>query len=789
MTTDDKCCYILILGDTTITIPQKNNTLFKYISQLQTDTEYTFILENNGFHDSLYIKILDNVPRSFNYNMLINALITGLQYFDELHISITIKNRITCWVKSLGKHSYTWTELLEKPNYGLEVFTTRFFPFHNVECKNWKNVSENTLAEDYPNQQDNNTSESSPQNEITKDYSLEYTISQKHNNFLGYAVLDPVQYPDMNKLISMLKSLNTLNVKSLMFEAILRLLITPSTCHIIKETGLWDILHVLFKTNQMYYNIFYYYMYYAMFILHHEDTVMFSRIKRNYRIIFTHAEALNFPHTHMLHIEQDPYIQQLTGETYLANSVIYYMRCKRYIRPVDVFERRFTLATGGALANIHLTKYNAAVSGSILVPCITYSELEDDFKNVRFNTTRNIIGNTKHVRFNDNLYKHFGDDKLSEEEKDFMSFLEYYYPSYYSLTQSNYIKQVLTHADPITVEEAKQLNHKPDTEQKTDTNEQPKKDYNILSDIDISITTDNYETFEEIALILGNQIKRNCMHIGDVWIKKVITVSSFKYKIYGPGLLRPIDLFRVSYGPDKMVKKFHCPIVRSWYDGANLTNINRPGVSSYLTEINKYWSKKLSDSINDSYHDDSGNNTTESVISNNSVGSTQYIGLNIINSGLCAMLSGVNANYKWFFNSKPCVEVLLKVAQRGYTTILNNKEMTALIAYMKTTPQWKPFVTDDMDIRGLVSKDHLFYNPCNVNAGIRYGLRQFKKPYTETYSKKLYVGMPKLKTEYCVDFTIKDNNKIYMPDTNKINLFNEYMEQTLQDDFSDGDEL
>jgi hypothetical protein len=48
--------------------------------------------------------------------------------------------------------------------------------------------------------------------------------------------------------------------------------------------------------------------------------------------------------------------------------------------------------------------------------------------------------------------------------------------------------------------------------------------------------------------------------------------------------------------------------------------------------------------------------------------------------------------------------------------------------------------------------------------------------------------MVKGKTEYDVDLTIKDNTKVYMPDTNKINSFVEYMEQIHEDEFSDGDD-
>lgn len=508
--------------------------------------------------------------------------------------------------------------------------------------------------------------------------------------------------------------------------------------------------------------------------------IIFSQIRRNYRIIFTHLEALSLPQTYKYHIELDPYIQQLTGDKYLVNSTLFYLRCNRYIQPVDVFERRFYLATGGALTNIHLSKYNAAVSGSILIPCITYSELEDDFKEIRFKTQRNIK-NKNNIKFNDNLYKPVGENKLTDDDMDFMSYLEYFYPSYHSLNNNEYIKSVLTESKC-----------KPDKVKSNNNNDEKSEkdqvlDYNLLTDIDISITTDNYDLFEDIALILGNQIKLNCQHIGEVWIKKVYTSVSFKYKIYGPGLIRPIDLFRVSYGPDKMVKKFHCPVVRSWYDGSNSVVTDE---FNHINEIKNFWTSLKSKVINTKYEIDNINNTYTNSIVDNIIDDNKelnYVGINMLDSSVLTSLSGVNNTYKWFFNSKPCVEVILKYAQRGFTTICNKKEISALIIYMKNNIRWKDFVSADIDMCGVVSKNHIFFNPCAEKSGIRFNLRHFKKMCLNIHSKKMYVGIPNGKTEYDVNLLVKENNRVYMPDTNKINLFTEFMTQLDSDKYLDGE--
>jgi hypothetical protein len=771
------------LGIKTIVVPQIDNKLRKYfrgLFKVNNENIENIELERWGYHDSVFIKILDNANSSFTLTQLLTVLNDAFLYFDKIDISIHIKNRINTWVKNLGKYSYTWTELLDKPNYGLEIFISRFWPFFNVSDKDWKYISLNVLRDaTYPTQADCINSDAKS-TDIKKDYKIEYDISQKYNNFLGYSVMNTEDYPDMKNIILKLQILNNLNLKLLMFEAILKLLITPTVCHIIKEESLYELINPLFADKQFgksYKNIFYHYMYYAIFILNHEDTVMFSQIKRNYRIIFTHSEALCMPLTYKLHVELDPYIQQITGETYLCSSVPYYLRCKRHLFPIDVFERRFFLATGGALANIPLHKFKAAVSGSILIPCLVYCELEKDFQNIRYETKRTITGQ---IKYNDNLYKFC--DKLTPEEKDFVSYLEYYYPSFHSLTDNDYISQVLTQSTDVEKKISDEKDKKGEKKEEPDY----KLKYNLLSDIDISITTDNYETFDNLAQLLTKQIQLNCIHIGEVWVKKIYTVSSFKYKIYGPGLMRPIDLFRVPYGPDKMVKKFHCPIVRSWYDGKNKT---KNDIHNHEKILDTFLQKKRTPTAVETYdisYGDEPNEPNEEDIPETV--SPYYIGVNIIRSCIATALTGINNEYKWFFNSKPCVEVILKYAQRGFTTIINQKEITALVEYMKISPRWKQFVSDDIDTIGMMTRNHVFFNPCTVNAGIRHKLRNFRKSHMKMYNMKQPVGLPQTNTEYDVNLAVKNNTKVFKPDVNKINMFVNYIEQ-LQNDFSDGDDF
>ena len=80
--------------------------------------------------------------------------------------------------------------------------------------------------------------------------------------------------------------------------------------------------------------------------------------------------------------------------------------------------------------------------------------------------------------------------------------------------------------------------------------------------IDISIITRSHDKFKENALALYEAIKANCIHRGPVHIKEIKTIASIKYKIYGAGLCRPMDIFRIPYDPVKMVKKFQDALVK-----------------------------------------------------------------------------------------------------------------------------------------------------------------------------------------------------------------------------------
>jgi hypothetical protein len=202
-------------------------------------------------------------------------------------------------------------------------------------------------------------------------------------------------------------------------------------------------------------------------------------------------------------------------------------------------------------------------------------------------------------------------------------------------------------------------------------------EYNQLADIDISITTKDHTVFKERALQLYNVIYENCKHRGPVHIKEIRTIASVKYKIYGPGISRPMDIFRIPYDPVKMVKKFHVHAVKMFYDGD----------------------------------------------------------VTLFRSCVSSLLSGVGENYKWFSCNKVPADVLLKYAQRGITIILNGNERAAVSNYISDNDRWG-----------------------NVLKVLNLGL----------YAAPLVIPQPKYAYPYG-EVQTHDKKKIYQPDPRLIN--------------------
>ena len=108
--------------------------------------------------------------------------------------------------------------------------------------------------------------------------------------------------------------------------------------------------------------------------------------------------------------------------------------------------------------------------------------------------------------------------------------------------------------------------------------------------------------------------------------------ETFKYKISSPYMERPLEIFRTKYEDFfSCVSRFHLPCVRSYYNGNNV----------YM-----------------------------------------------LTSCMCALLTKVNCDYKYFAGVRDPICIINKYRQRGYGTIINDKEIIHMIYYNYTSSHW-----------------------------------------------------------------------------------------------------
>jgi hypothetical protein len=851
------------------------------------------------------------------------ALEKANDYFSEYEISRQSQNVIEKYILGLGRYERTWSNLTGKPDYNLTRFKSRTLPYFNIECKDWVKANIEALKGEYPTE----IVKAAVRTEQTKiktadmsEFDDEKHLISRHNNFLEWNILPIDKYPNIDKLIGQILIFAKLGLVRYAYLMTMRLMISPKECHIVRSPALWKWLKPLMAENKDLEEMIRYCFSYAMYILRQEETIMFSQVNVKYRVIMTLEEASNLPTFNLSHLERSPYILQLTDGTPLRQTMPFYLSGKRSINSKEEFERRFNIATGGAFTGINLKEIGAAITGSILVPCVQKSPLEIGFEDLDWNFERTqfkVANATMTVPL------------ITPVDWAFFRFLEYYYPSYASLKDADFKTQVLNEKAPssspvsertgtverdvsepdiveyeddgkviedvkartaasgtkyatelafikkgkkktstkkkqtmytntgrkipkknrkiaasesdedsdhsakhdsdneeVVVEddsekdeegekevpvtstkkqlkvidpplldkpsvegttedkptedkptEDKPVEDKPTEDKPTedkpvddkpvddkpvedkpvedkpvedkpttpteDTNPLDKDvenkrvrkgvDYNQLSDIDISITTRDNETFRERALQLYERIKANCASRGPVYIKQIETLASVKYKIYGPGIPRPMDIFRIPYDPAKMVKKFHVHAVKMYYDGD----------------------------------------------------------VTMFRSCVACLLSGVGECYKWFSCNKVAADVLLKYAQRGMTIILNERERTALSNYITDSDRWGPMFktlaikTDD--IYCVVTERHPFFRPGLYESGCRKGLRPFERDLSNLYPNTLVVSIPKSTFPYG-EVLVKDTKKIYPPNLALINSALEYIENAGLPDTEDFDD-
>ena len=507
-----------------------------------------------------------------------------------------------------------------------------------------------------------------------KDANAEKNAESIDSNYSAFDLLEPQFYPNLDEYYSFISLLYKAGLTNQVIKLLYILPLTYECCHIIKTEWFWKFWNDLIYDEQLKNFV----IYYAMYILKHEEIKSYSAVPANARFAFDINEARliseNIPH---IGIDKHPLIHLMEPLGYKSSYMPYFLDGERKINSLEVFKHRLSIATGGLLDNIDLSKYHACLSGSILVPCIATNPLEERFKHAKSSHLSYVINDL----FDSILDGSFDANKINEAKAGddaFKLFMNCYYPSYSSVPAEELVKFM----EPVQDEEQYQAQKKEDLES-------PNRDYpneidhaiayNVLSDLDISIHTDTFDEFKVMVYELFEVFRARALDLaamsvtnkdGRIYIRRIRRVSNYKYSIYGPGIDRPIDLFWISKSPDTFVEQFHLGVVRSHWNGQTVR---------------------------------------------------------IMQSALAALLTGINHDYRWMSSNKAPAIPVLKYAQRGYTTPLNRFERPILIEYITARPEWtNSFKSQTAVIEQVyipVSVNHIFFMCDITRSGIRYNLK------------------------------------------------------------------
>jgi len=530
--------------------------------RLVSDTLHLEPNEQHIFNHLLKFSELQSVD-------MINLLRAAHRYFVLYEPPMIVVRFIDEYIATFS-HGLTtaWSLLTRKTDFNLYQFKHRMLP-KDIENKEWQRIAADAKAEDYP--EELTIAEDFDEAMLnTSDADPKVTDS----NYAALEILHHTDYPNEAELTLFITTCFELGMKRQALTAYLKFLMSPKTCHLVKNAELYKLFTTAQAatpaqaTSQVARELVSYASYYALYLLRQEETILYTNVPAWSRVLFTHAQAYNIQSFNHEHIERDPHIQQLTAGYRLSNCCLMYLREPRAINDYQTFTHRFNLATGGAFVGLNLRELNAAVTGSILIPCVHKSPLERGFEEITDFKRRHLV---------------------DPADQPFLNYLEFYYPGYESLTDEEYTEAVLKPGDLI--ESASEIDYQQDQDQEQQAEPRFEKEnksavlvnYNQLADIDVSITTRDHNEFKRRVLIIYNQIVKNCQHRGTIRIKEIKTIASVKYSIFGTGLPRPIEIFRTYCDPIRMVKKFHVHAVKMFYDG-ELT-LFRACVASLLSGV------------------------------------------------------------------------------------------------------------------------------------------------------------------------------------------------------------
>lgn len=690
----------IIIGNEKINIQQRDDSIIKLVGNsidVEKNTKDAILAMTNI--DSKYIT-------KFDLPTILSIVLKIRNSFPGFTIDNQIYQCIDKYISDMFDQSF-WKRISNSIDCAFDKMERRKFPYFNSSDEEWKSINTRAVKNEhpYPAEMDGKkldsavtstsvsrrdgwknieekaielikkSDEKSDEKIVKKlheatvyrprsDPDAEKSAESKSSNYYAFDLLEPQFYPDLDEYQRFINMLYKAGLDKLVIKVLHILPLTYECCHIIKHAWFWNMWNELIDDKQLKNYI----IYYAFYIMKHEEIKSYSSVPKDARFCFTLQEAKlmndNIP---LIGIDKHPLLHMMEPFGYKSAYLPFFLDGLRRINSMETFKNRLSVATNGLLDGINLAKYHARLSGSILVPCIVTNPLEELF--VRSKVDCNIDD-----LFDSVLNGSFkSSDEKERENRMFRKFLECYYPDYSCIKND----ELAHYLEPIQTEEEYQAQKHDDLMNAgrncPDDIDKPTA-FGVLSDLDISIHTDTFDEFKVAVYDLFEVLKTRAMEIaslnkekdGRIYIRRIKRVNNFKYSIYGPGTNRPIDLFWISKSPDTFVEQFHLGVVRSHWDGNNLI---------------------------------------------------------MMGSALSALLTGINQDYRWMSSSKAPAIPVLKYAQRGYSTVLNKFERPILIEYMTAKKEWTDCIKNVDQVFNPVSINNIFFRPDITHSGIQYDLK------------------------------------------------------------------
>ena len=200
-------------------------------------------------------------------------------------------------------------------------------------------------------------------------------------------------------------------------------------------------------------------------------------------------------------------------------------------------------------------------------------------------------------------------------------------------------------------------------------------DYNKCSDIDVVVDLSEDGPFTKKCEEILAAVQKTYPEAKLIELK---TKKSFRFKIYGDGMKRCIELFRTYIDPIATISRFHFPCVRGYYDGRSVK---------------------------------------------------------LLSSLVAGAMSGFMPDWKWMASTHIGEFLVAKYFSRGFGMFLNAREHYFVIQYMIREAKWH-YALGSIPERGQpMDPNNPIYKPRKVNKGIHAEM----KPSEKTDSDYLHI--------------------------------------------------